>query len=119
MTFLAQHKLLAVLVVVALLIGGWYLFSGPSAAAPASTLTTTQVSGADPGQQTLVATLLTLRTVKLDGTIFNNPAFLGLKDFSTQIVPEPVGRPNPFAPLSATAAASVDTKGAQIFTPRH
>ncbi len=117
MSLISQHKLIAVIIVIVLLGGGWYALSGNSA--PAPTLTTTQAAGSSPANSNLVSTLLALRSVKLDASIFSDPAFMSLKDFSTQIVPEPVGRPNPFAPLSTSASASAtSTQSAQLFAPR-
>ena len=98
--------------------GIWY---GLSSSSSSSSLVTTPapVSAATAADKDLVASLLTLRAVKLDGTVLTDPAFLSLRDFSTEIVPEAVGRDNPFAPLSSQAAASASTtKGAQIFAPR-
>ena len=54
----------------------------------------------------VVTILLQLRAVSLSGTIFSDAAFTSLKDFGSQIVPEPVGRANPFAPLTAVASTS-------------
>ena len=114
---LLRHKL--ILVAIAILIAGiaWYAMT-PTAETPNVVGTTSTTQGVAPADQSIVATLLTLRAVKLDGTIFNDPAFLSLKDFSTEIVPEPVGRPNPFAPLPSQSKASASsTKAANIFTP--
>lgn len=111
MNMLLQHKSLLILAGVALLGGAWYVMSG-SPTTP-SLITTAAATGPEAG---LVETLLALRAVKLDGTIFTEPAFLQLQDYSTQIVPEPVGRANPFAPLGASAAPTASsTKGAEIF----
>ncbi|OGG50033.1 hypothetical protein A2763_03760 [Candidatus Kaiserbacteria bacterium RIFCSPHIGHO2_01_FULL_54_36] len=110
-----RHKW--IVVIIAILVAGvaWYAMS-PADETPNVAPTVTAGAGA-PVEQGIVATLLTLRAVKLDGTIFSDQAFLSLRDFSTEIVPEPVGRPNPFAPLSSQARASENsTKGAQIFT---
>ena len=113
-----------VLVTVAIIIAGavWYVMTSnpaepnvsgtPSAAGTSATV-----------DQGIVPTLLTLRAVKLDGTIFSNPTFLSLKDYSTEIVPEPVGRTNPFAPLNAgpknqPASPPASATGGQTFTPR-
>lgn len=41
------------------------------------------------------------RVQLLDG-IFNNPNFIGLKDNSVALVPQPTGRENPFAPVNAS-----------------
>jgi hypothetical protein len=117
MSFFSQHKLIAIVLIIVVLFGAWYALSGSSVPAPA--LTTTPLAGASTADQTLIATLLQLRSVKLDGTIFSDPAFAALQDFSTPIVSEPVGRPNPFAPLqSAVATPAVGSvQNGQIFTP--
>lgn len=113
-----RHKLVIVIAVVVVAGAVWYALSdsGAPASQGSPLLTTTPAgSGAD---QELVATLLALRAVKLDGTIFTDPSFMSLRDFSTQIIPEPVGRPNPFAPLLSTASTSAGaTHAAQLFTP--
>lgn len=114
MNFLAQHKVFVVLGGIALAIGVWYTLTPSSSS---STVLSSDGGTAGPGQD-VVDTLRQLDAVKLDAAIFSEPAFSDLKDFSTQIVPEPVGRPNPFAPLGASAQASASsTKAAQIFAP--
>ncbi|MBI4128945.1 MAG: hypothetical protein HY460_02730 [Parcubacteria group bacterium] len=60
----------------------------------------------------LVDTLLQLRSVSLGGAIFTDPAFVNLRDFGSQILQEPVGRPNPFAPLSSRGTT---TRGNSLF----
>ena len=83
----------------------WYGFSGSSQ--PTSLLTTQNAGGSsDSMEKDLVATLLALRSVSLSGTIFSDTTFRGLRDFSTQIVPEPMGRPDPFAPISGGSVSS-------------
>lgn len=77
--------------------GVWYGMTSNSSPA---LLTTEDVSGVgSTAERELIDTLLALREVSLDGSIFSNPAFLSLRDFGIQIVPEPAGRRNPFAPL--------------------
>lgn len=117
MSFLSQHKLIVIIAIIVVAGGVWYGLSGSSASAP-PLLTQTSTSG-NSADQDLVSTLLALRSVKLDGTILSDPSFLQLKDFSTQIVPEPVGRPNPFAPLTAGASTSPNsTHAAQLFNTK-
>jgi len=53
-------------------------------------------------ERELLNTLLELRAIRLDGEIFSDPSFNALRDFSTDIVSEPIGRRNPFAPLGET-----------------
>jgi hypothetical protein len=45
----------------------------------------------------LISLLLELKVITLDSDIFENKIFLNLKDFSFEIQPRPVGRPNPFS----------------------
>lgn len=108
MDWIKKHMTI-VLVLVAVIVGGvWYGMSG-GGVDNGSLLTTETVDSGSPSEDTadrdLVETLLTLRAINLSGTIFNDPAFKALQDFGVSIVPEPVGRPNPFAPLSRQAPA--------------
>lgn len=100
--FLLSHKIMLVALAVLVAIGVWF---GLTSATPSDSLLSTETVSEGGPEQELVSTLLALRSVKLDGAIFTDPAFMSLKDFSTQIVPEPVGRPNPFAPVGGTASA--------------
>lgn len=89
-----------------------------SSASPSGSLLQTETVDQNGSDQELVATLLALRSVKLDGAIFSDPGFQSLKDFSTEIVPEPIGRPNPFLPLNSTVVVTpASTRAAQIFKP--
>lgn len=112
MSFLMSRNF--IIVAVALVVAGlaWY---GLTSSAPATSLLETQTVSDNAIDQDLIDTLLALRSVKLEGTILSEPAFQALKDFSTQIVAEPVGRPNPFAPLTSGVTATSTSKGAQLF----
>ncbi len=109
---LSQHKIIIIVGVAIVALIAWYSLSS-SSSSPEPLLTTTT---ADSGDQELLQSLETLKAINLDTTIFSNPAYLSLKDFSTQIVLEPIGRSDPFAPLSVSVApTSASTKSAQIF----
>jgi hypothetical protein len=56
-----------------------------------------------------VSALLQMRSLKLDGRLFDNPAFVSLVDTNREIIPEPVGRQNPFAPIGADDVVVTDT----------
>ncbi|MBI2030214.1 hypothetical protein HYT05_01185 [Candidatus Kaiserbacteria bacterium] len=112
-----QRKLLVLGVAVIAAAALWYGMSQSSA--PDTTIITSSVEGTsntpggvvtpgpvDKDTQQILEILLALRAVKLDETLFSNQAFISLKDYSTQIVPEPVGRPDPFAPLGAAGQVS-------------
>lgn len=107
MSLFARNKILLILVGFVVLGAGWYVLSGSSSSP--DILETEAGPGsvsANPQEADLVQTLLALRTVSLSGTILTDPAFMSLHDFGTEIIPEPVGRPNPFAPLGASGSAT-------------
>ena len=106
-----------IVLVVIVAVGAWWGLKGGE---PSDELLTTESASDESsiGDKDLVQTLLALRSVSLSGTILSDPAFLGLKDFGTEIIAEPVGRPNPFAPLSPDATLPPATHGAQLFSPK-
>ena len=106
---LFQNKTL-MLVIGSVLVAGasWYLFLRDTTSAPL--LQTQDLTAASEADKEVVETLLQLRAITLSGTIFTDPAFTSLKDTGIQIVPEPVGRPNPFAPLPITATSTSATR---------
>lgn len=117
MDWILRHKALAIIITLGIAVGAWY-FLGSSSTTPDTVLSADEPSAAPAGTSDLIESLLALRAVSLNGTIFSDPAFQALKDFTTPIVPEAVGRPNPFAPLGADSKASdASTKSARIFAP--
>jgi hypothetical protein len=108
------------IVVVGVVVAGGVWFGLSSSPASNSVLTTTDVNNGSAADQDLVNTLLQLRAVSLNGAIFTNVAFMGLQDFSTHIVQEPVGRDDPFAPLDGSGSPVIQsassTRAAQMFT---
>lgn len=53
------------------------------------------------GREFLI-TLSKLKSLNLDGSIFKDPVFVSLNDFSNPIIPQEVGRNNPFSPLNTS-----------------
>lgn len=51
----------------------------------------------------ILALLADLKSVQLDDSIFSDPMFQALQDTSVELILEPKGRPNPFAPLGKDA----------------
>jgi hypothetical protein len=112
---LIRNKLLVVVVVIIVAGLAWYGLSSSSAPVSDSALTS---SGTDTsGDDGIVSTLLSLQAITLSGTVFSDPAYATLKDFTTAIVPVPAGRPDPFAPIPVSAPQSGATKSAAIFKP--
>ncbi|KKW19933.1 MAG: hypothetical protein UY63_C0004G0018 [Parcubacteria group bacterium GW2011_GWA2_51_10] len=98
MSTLKQYKiaLLGIAIVVALFI--WWGLRGSPQDVPL--LTTEALGGATGIEKELVETLITVQSISLTGTIFSDPAFRSLGDFGREIIPEPMGRRDPFAPLA-------------------
>ena len=91
--------------VVAILLGGILVYSIVAKPAPDQTsfektdFTTDSQSQSE--AQDLLRMLQNLKNLKLDGTLFADPAFIRLEDFSRPLEPQEPGRINPFAPLGA------------------
>lgn len=98
--------IIGAIVVVAAFFIYTYFFTSP--ATPALSATSAQ-SATAVSDQDLIVLLSTLHTIKLDDSIFSDPTFQSLTDFSTALVPEPVGRTDPFSPLSGSASAPAQT----------
>ena len=86
-----------------LLLAGIYVyeayFSGSSTSA-----TLTQSDSSVALSQSLLVTLQNLHTIKLDNSIFSDPAYQSLTDFGVVIPAQTPGRRNPFAPLGGSVA---------------
>lgn len=96
MTFLTRYRNVIITVLVAL--GGFVAYS-IFIGTPGSVLIEESAPAQTAVEQELIALLIELRSIKLDLSLFENPEFQSLTDFSQELVPEPVGRENPFAPF--------------------
>lgn len=107
-----SNALIVILGAVLVAGGAWYVFLRDTTPQPLLTTQdlTTSEGAAD---REVVETLLQLRAITLAGTILTDPAFLRLVDTGTQIVPEPVGRPNPFLPLTRTGSSTPPQQASQ------
>ncbi len=74
-----------------------------------STPSLTSSDQVSPVSQQLLVTLSNLHTIKLDGSIFSDPAFQSLTDFGVVIPSQPAGRRNPFT-SAASPAPQITTK---------
>lgn len=88
------------ILVLVLLAVGFFIYSTFIATPDAGPLTAQSVDTAQTAvEQELIGLLLELRSIQLDLSLFDNPNFRSLTDFSQELVPEPTGRSNPFSPL--------------------
>lgn len=97
LNIIKQNKIIFVVLVVVIVTFAWF---GLADQEPNSTLLTSTETRADASvaEQEILRLLLDMRSIRLDSAIFENPAFAALRDFGREIIPEPVGRTNPFAP---------------------
>lgn len=71
--------------------------TGTSAVSTNATGTTAPISGSE-----FLAVLLNVKSIKLDDSIFSDPAFISLHDSSIELINDVTeGRPNPFAPIGS------------------
>jgi hypothetical protein len=102
---LVHNKIAIAFLSIIVIVGAWYFLGGTASDTKEGLVTETFSTPESEADRDLVATLLQLRAVTLEGTVFNDPVFQSLRDFGSQIVKEDQGRENPFAPLSQTASA--------------
>lgn len=116
MDLISKHKLMSLLILVVLIGAAWWEFTGST---PAPILSTQSADDSNSQDSEIVSTLLQLQAVSLSGTILSDPGFLSLQDFTTQIVSEPLGRPDPFAPISPSASTATTTQkvNPNLFAP--
>ena len=93
-------------IIVVAIVAGVYVVYGQMGGGSASSvsLTATPAAGGGAASTDLVASLERLKTVTLNPSIFSDPTFQSLKEFNEMIPPQPLGRANPFAPLTPSSA---------------
>ena len=108
MSLLKNKKIfgIAVLLVLAALV--YYVWSSAGGATASLTESGSETS---PISQEILSTLNSLHTIKLDAnkSIFTDPVFVSLTDYSVALPPQPSGRRNPFAPVGVSSTASSTT----------
>src|SRR5690242_16702844 len=103
MEYVKKYKNILIGVAIFLVLGGGYLYwQGQNPSVDVSTLS---VTGGTPtndasfaGQQ-ILAVLNQLKRISIDGSVFESPVFKSLIDYTIATTSEPVGRPDPFAPI--------------------
>jgi len=105
-----EHRKKIITGVVIVLLFAAYSALSPSGAEPQGTLVarSAQVSANFQAGKEILALLVDLKSIRLDGSLFADPVFQSLEDFSIPIEPEPRGRTNPFAPVDDFSAVSDD-----------
>lgn len=98
-----KSELKNIIIFVAILAGLYfaYTFFFSDNSTPVATISP-EGSGGDVGAN-ILPLLLQLKTIKLDQTVFADPIFKSLQNFSVDLPIEGTGRPDPFAPVDQSA----------------
>lgn len=94
--FKRYQNVFIILVVVVAVFAAYSIFFKDDSAVLSTQEVSTEEGVVD---QELIALLLELRSIELDPALFDDARFESLEDSGQELVSEPVGRPNPFAPL--------------------
>jgi hypothetical protein len=118
MELIRKNFVLIGIIAVVILGGIWYSLAGSGSSS--ETLTTEggvlaaqegdPAGDADPD---VLKLLLDMRSIKLDGRLFNSPAFRILQDTGKDIIKEPTGRRNPFSPIGTDEIAGFEDASSQ------
>ncbi len=92
-------KALSIVAIIAVAFFGYVMFRDTDSSS--SVLTSQNLSTLGAVDNELLSLLINLRSITLDDSLFDDPAFRGLIDFGQQLVPEPTGRQNPFLPVGS------------------
>ena len=96
----SSHKsIIGAVVIFGALALGYFYFSGNKPVATDSLLQANATPEANVVSSRILNLLNQIRTLKIDTSIFKDPAYQSLVDYSVSIPPVDVGRPNPFAPI--------------------
>jgi len=102
LTFIKENIAFVLITLVALLGGGYYFLFMQADTSPALTASET----ASPESQLILQQLASLQGIHLDEAVFKDPVFLSLTDFGVVLKAEPIGRRNPFQPISFAPSAN-------------
>jgi hypothetical protein len=113
-----RNNLIAILLIT-VCVAGVFLYKSYFSQGTAALVTSSDV---DSMSNEMLQALSRLKSISFDPELFNDSTFVSLVDFGTQIQPQPVGRPNPFAPIGGrpliTTQVSPATPAAPITPAR-
>ncbi len=109
----SNRTTISVLVIIALFGLGYFYFYGSSSTSSSDTLTAS--NNALVGSQVLNL-LNQIQSLRIDTSLFTDPGYLTLRDYTVPIPTVSVGRPNPFAPLPGFTTTTTGTTGSNPAT---
>lgn len=109
MDIFKQNKTLLIIIGIVVLLLGYYFMSSGIGSNSAPLVSTQAANGANSTEdRALLETLTNMRNIRLDGYLFESETFLSLQDFSRNIVPEAIGKENPFQPVQYSANSDTE-----------
>ncbi|MCX6715965.1 MAG: hypothetical protein NT077_03030 [Candidatus Taylorbacteria bacterium] len=92
---ISKKTIIAIVVIVVLALVYFYFAGGET------TSTNSMLLGAESNSvgAAELSLLNQMKSLRIDTTLFSDPAYISLVDYSTKITAQNVGRPNPFAPV--------------------
>jgi hypothetical protein len=107
----SQYAIMAMLGAVALGVSCTAFVIGSNSFAQEGTLAVEPLLPSDVSNDgaKILAILDEMKSITLDASIFANPMFLNLSDFTVELTPEPISRPNPFAPIGKDVTIVLDS----------
>lgn len=98
-------EIIAILLVVAAI--GYYFYSSGSNNSGSSSFTVSTATSTVGGN--VLDLLNQIHSLNIDTSFFQSPVYQSLVDFTVQVPPEPIGKPNPFVVGGATVNISTTT----------
>ena len=102
----SKKTVVVIIIIIVVALIAYFYYEGTLPA----TDSTLQVSTASQNGQAVGANVLSLlsqiKSLKIDTTIFTDPAYQTLRDYTVAIPQENVGRSNPFAPIPGMSSTS-------------
>ncbi len=102
MNAIKENKGVLIIAVIAILLLTFYMMGNTNSQGGNILLSSQNALTENVDDRELLQLLIDMRNIRLDGAIFESDIYKSLQDFSKPIVPEPVGRTDPFAPLPKT-----------------
>ena len=113
----SKSTIISIVLIVAVALVAYFYYESTITVSNSGLESTSGTSDAQAAGMRVLNLLSQIRSLKIDTSVFKDPAYLSLRDYSVAIPQENVGRPNPFAPLSGISSTStVTTMGASTST---
>jgi len=103
MKFFKDHKILVSSVLVIIAFIGYSFLTGNEEEDALVSEVIVERTPAMVAEEELLSLLIELQSLSLNGSIFSSEVFMGLTDFGQTLIPQAVGRSNPFAPIGVGA----------------